>query len=601
NQYTFNYKDIDNLENILLKQLDKDIKKLIISNHTIVDLVQARSNASIDDIVSSKEKRHIYLKQNMNLPRRDINFVGRELEIDFILKTLIDKNECAITGVVGTGGIGKSAITAEITHIIKDSWRGEYGKYLKQPIFEDGILWIKLEREQTIKQVYEEQVIKQLGIKLDINSFESELNTLLFEKKILVVIDSVEQNFIIFFELTDLFRNFALLATSRARLDGIYEFSLNTLNKEDSLELFKKYLGRAIDNEEKKGIENFCIETLGGLPLTIKIVANYMKKTQRTLSEVQMNVNFLELEIQDMWKKEYISTFAVFELSYSNLSKEAQLVFAIASVFSYPFKEKYLLEIVNGHKKRESITNEIDELIQISFIDKDVNEGVYSFHPLLREFALNKLNEFQLNEVILEALKKHYLALSEQKTNLPDIYEELFVIIEDDYRKKNYERFFKIIKNLDWWLVTNGFYSRRESLLKKGYEKAKELQDKDNEYYFLRNYGDALSRRGETKKAKEQFEKVVKFKNAEEDFWLHYRLISEEYTLGSIETSYSKNLQWSRKALQFNKLDYGSFLKTNSWISSDLSKLHLSVKFAQASSFVEKMRSNCFKSLSDFI
>lgn len=154
NQYTHPYRDISDLKNQLLAQLEIDIKKPI---------PKKPSPSLVDELFPEEEKIKIYLKNNGVIPRRDENFVGRELEIQLVLRQLINRRQYGITGVVGNGGVGKSAIANEIIHIIQDSWSGRYSDYLKERVFVDGIMWIKLEHEQSLEQVFEEQIIKQLG------------------------------------------------------------------------------------------------------------------------------------------------------------------------------------------------------------------------------------------------------------------------------------------------------------------------------------------------------------------------------------------------------------------------------------------------------
>lgn len=208
NQYTFDYKDIDDLKNQLLAQLEIDIKKPI-PKEPIFDI--------LGDFFPKEEKIKIYLKDNVIIPRRDENFVGREEEIKLVLKHLVNKRQYSITGVIGNGGVGKSAIANEIIHIIQDSWTGRYSDYLKEKIFVDGIMWIKLEQEQILELVFEEQISKQLGVKLSLRDFDMELHKLLLGRDILIVLDSAEQNQSIFNELMKVFRNYPMLITSRKK------------------------------------------------------------------------------------------------------------------------------------------------------------------------------------------------------------------------------------------------------------------------------------------------------------------------------------------------------------------------------------------------
>lgn len=589
NQYTHSYRDIDDLEKQLLKQLEIDIKKPI---------PKKPIPTILDELLPKEEKIKIYLKENVVIPPRDRNFVSREAEIQLTLKYLINKKQYAITGVIGNGGIGKSAIANEVIHIIQDSWREKWSDYLKEKVFMDGIMWIKLEQEQTLELVFEEQIIKQLGVKLSLKNFDMELHKLLLGKDILIILDSAEQNQPIFNELMKLFKNYPILITSRKKYAGIKMLELDTLDDKESFDLFQNHLDQVIPKEEEESITKFCVETLGGLPLAIKIIANYMKESGRKLSEIKQNL--LSIKIDDPFGEETVSVDSVFELSYSTLTPNAQKVFAMGSVFIYPFKEEYLLEIAKRNEGTSSITQEIDSLMKINLIER--NGDLYSYHPLLREYALKKLYSFAFSEAIFEAYKEHLVYLSANETNLPIIHDELLSVLEDDYRKENYERVFKIIKNLDGWLNTVGFYARREDLLLRGYQKAQTLEDKKNEYYFLKSYADTLDRKGKREEAKIYFQKALEFEEAKEDFWLHYSLATIEYNLKNYQDSYTKNLEFSREALSLDKRDnYGSFLNTNGSIYNAFFKYDFALKYAKAVNFSSQFRSNKFKTLNNLI
>ncbi len=587
NQYTFPYKNIDDLENKLLAQLKIDIEKPIPSPEELP--------IELQNILPKKEEIKIYLKENMQIQRRDINFVGREVEIKYILKILFNKRQCAITGVIGNGGVGKSAIANEIIHIIKDSWRGKYSDYLKEKAFVDGVLWIKLEKEQTLALVYEEQIKKQLGVSFGKDKFENELHKILSDRDILIVLDSAEQNEDIFNELMTTFRSFPILITSRQNHPDVMPIPLDTLDENESFELFQNHLGREISKEEKKSIIGFCIKTLGGLPLAIKIIANYMKIYRRKLDEI--NKDLLDIEMKDNFREETLSINSIFKLSFDKLTPQAQKVFAIGSVFIYPFKEEYLLEVAKA-TDAISIEQELNRLIEINLLDRD-KEGLYSYHPLIREYALKKLYAFEISESIFEAQKEYYASLSANESNLFDIYDELIYILKDDYKKENYQRFFRIVKNLDWWLMGIGFYTRREELVSRGYEKAKELEEKENEYYFLRSYADTLHRKGNNKDSEIYLKKALAFEEAKDDFYLHYSLFAKDYYSGNYKKSYVKNLEFLRKTLIKGQTNL--FFRTNSWICSDFSKLNLSLNYSKIYSFTEDSKSNNFMGLIDLI
>ena len=562
----------------VLKQLKHDIEKLK------RDKEASQDHASISSLI--EEKPTIKLQTNSQLPPRDPNFVGRKNEIEFILASLKDRKHCAI---VGNGGIGKSAITTELLHIIQE-----------QSLYRDGILWIKLEKEQTLDQVVEEQMIEQIGVELNRKKLDRELKKLLFGKNILVIFDSAEQNEVITNQLFRLFKEHTILITSRQQFDDVYTIQLNRLNAEESLKLFEKQLGKEIDAKERGDIEAFCVHQLGGLPLAIKIIANYMRTTRRNLHEIQYSLKILHTPMYDHFRDERVSIHTIFELSYQSLSADEQRIFAMGAIFLHPFREERLLEIIQKFHHKPSIMAEMDALVAISLIERD-REGLYRYHPLVREYALEKLQSLEESKEILEAKKEYLVTLSAKEENLPEIYPELLDVVDEDLQSNNHERAFRVIENLDWWLSKQGVYHRRKELLQKGYQRAKQVQDRIREYIFLRSYADVFNRRGEYQKAKELFNKALAFDQSKEDFGLHYSLHTIEYRLGHHETTYAKNLTYAREALFHDDIQYSGFLRTNGWICNNFLELDKSLIYAKSSVFAKKDRSNNFKALIDLV
>ncbi|RUM46172.1 MAG: hypothetical protein DSY46_00630, partial [Hydrogenimonas sp.] len=349
--------------------------------------------------------------------------------------------------------------------------------------------------------------------------------------------------------------------------------------------------------KERGDIEAFCVDQLGGLPLAIKIIANYMRTTRRKLQEIQHSLEILHTQMYDHFRDERVSIHAIFELSYQSLSPDAQRIFAMGAIFLHPFREERLLEIIQKFHHKPSIMAEMDALVAISLIERD-REGLYRYHPLVREYALEKLQSLEESEEILESKKEYLVTLSAKKESLPEIYPELLEVVDEDLQSNNPERAFQVIENLDWWLSKQGFYYRREELLQKGYQRAKQVEDRTREYIFLRSYADVFNRRGEYQKAKELFDKALSFDQSKEDFWLHYSLHTIEYRLlGNYESAYAKNLVYAREALFHDDIDYGGFLKTNGSIYNDFLELDKSLIYTKSSIFPKQNRSNKFKVL----
>jgi hypothetical protein len=349
----------------------------------------------------------------------------------------------------GGGGIGKSTVAAEIAYQIKESWEGK-----AKPLFKDGILWIKVEKEHTLENILEEIIKPQLGIEIKYKNFETNIKKILDKKDILVVLDSAEQNETLIKELLAIFNKFPILITSRKYIDGIPAIELDNFNREKTIKLFVKHLGGSLKDKELEKIANFCKEKLGGLPLAITIIANYMRKYRRSLDEVLKHNDILNMEYNER------TIFSVIRLSYDELSPLAKKVFAISSIYKFPFQEKHLLEIVKKDDNTiETIFEVMNELVDSSLVEKSKVEDdlyLYNLHPLVREFANKQFGTFKNSNAILEASKEYIVSLADDVNILDIIYKELFAILEDDMpnndKKGNYKRFIEAVAMIDWWL-----------------------------------------------------------------------------------------------------------------------------------------------------
>ncbi|PID47373.1 MAG: hypothetical protein CR967_04875, partial [Proteobacteria bacterium] len=577
NQYIFSFQNIEEAKFQIKKQLEKDLEK-INSNQPILDIKQ-----NIKQFQEKiQEKNKIHLKTNFSIPRRDNKFVGRKETIKDIFKILIDEGKCSLTGIVGTGGLGKTSIAVEICNIIKNTWTNRtHEEYLddiigNKPLFKDGILWIKLEYDHSKEEVIQEQILRQIGIEIPLDRhFERKLNKILLDKDILIVLDSVEQNKEIFdYLLNTLFKDFPLFITSREKINSIKEIKLDTLSENESLQLFNEYSNIEYNEQQLNKIKTFLKNKLGGLPLTIKIIAIHTNDSGENIEEIENNLTKIAVELN---MNEDISTESVFELSFKHLSKKEQEIFMSCSIFNYSFTKDILFDIIKKanirSEKVDTILNELRKKSLLEVKDKSTDDGgnirYYSLHPLLREYASNKLKNKDFSEIIIEAKKEYLSKECINEEFFSSMYEEIFLVLEEDKKSENWERYFKIVKNIDWYLVGLGFFQRRINILKYSMNKAKEQDKEELEYIFMRSFADALNRKGKYEEAKKYMQKLKLFeKYYEEDYWPKYIYNFNLKSLGEYKNAYILNYKDLRELLFANNFDRNktSFLKTNAYI-----------------------------------
>ena len=581
NDNEFLYKEYNNyieIENDILKQLD-----ILEKNDSILTILPA-----------DKYNFNIYLKEQMKIPIRDQMFIGREKEIETILSDLKARKKINLTtSLIAGGGVGKSVLAAEIAYHIIESWNG-CSDYLDAPLFTDGILWIKLDKEHTIQNIIEEFIEPQIGVSLETSNFDNKLNKILHNKDILIVIDSAEQNLYITHILLDLFKFFPILVTSRVPIPNIPDIRIGNFDYNTSIKLFEKHLtDRNFTESEKKEIGDFAFHTLGGLPLAISIVAAFMKVYGRNIKDIMTHNDILSMPY-----KHNVTLKSVFDMSFQMLSPLSQKVFAIASIFKFPFTEERLLHIVKKEdEKINTIYGVMNELVQNNLIEPDVN-NTFSFHPLVREYASNIFESFPNSKDIEEAKKEYLLSLADNPRIIDDIYNELLYIMEQDEKDGNTDRFILGVKKINWWLSDTGFLSIRQKLLHKAIKLSNNEKDK---YDFIKSYGDNFVRQSKNDEAKSYYEKALTFKFCEDDWFLYYSYYHNEFELNNYLLSYKNNLKYARKCLFRDKEIYSSFLKTNSFITKKYLAMNLSRDYAIINAITPDNKSNKYKSLNDLI
>lgn len=430
------------------------------------------------------------LKQLTVIPPRDPNFIGREEIITDIVDKLIHKKSIAITaGLQGMGGIGKSSIIIEICNIFKENWDKtvQYPKYLENilephPYFLDGILWIRFEKEDTISSVWD-KIYRQIGItKYNQKTTEGSLDIcklLLKGKDLLVVLDSAEQNnncFRYFYD--NLFNEFSVLVGSRMRCADISCSDVPIMDKEDAFILFMTYLKRGVKNSEKPLIYTLC-NKVGYHPLAIKVIASRANVALKTLEEVVQefdNKHLESLKLYEHSKKIENDVINCFSLSYDSLTESQRQVFTAAGIFEFSFSKTQLQKILQS--ENISIDEDLDKLVMFNLVNKVIDEnssGVfscYNFHPLLREFALKKLMDFEYADSLW--YRKQTLFQELLNTNQITEYEieEALSTISWCDRHDYKEDCVKLICQITTHLLKAGLWGKEITLLRLGIKKA---------------------------------------------------------------------------------------------------------------------------------
>lgn len=324
-----------------------------------------------------------------NLPTPVTPFIDRPTELRQITEQL-DRVECRLLTIVGTGGIGKTRLALEAAHQLL-------------PDYPQGIYFVScapLDRAQA--------VIRAIANTLNISAkgdspLLDELIHYLRNQEILLILDNFEHlvdGADILSQLLDGTPGLKLLVTSRERLnlqeEWLYQVealscpeSLKDPNalRYPSIKLFVQSVQRVqpdFDAEaEVQPIIQIC-QLVDGMPLAIELAASWARvmTCDQIVDEITQSLDFLSTTLRNIPER-HRSLRAVFDSSWHMLEDEEQRVLRQLSIFRGGF-----------HPDAARKVTAVSLLTLSGLVDKSLLtlvNGRYQIHELLRQYAHRKL------------------------------------------------------------------------------------------------------------------------------------------------------------------------------------------------------------------
>lgn len=275
----------------------------------------------------------------------------------------------------------------------------------------------------------------------DIVGSLEEIALILYEKKVLIVIDNAEQNKNVFEYIFSRLNTFAtILITSRYPTPGISNLIvLKNLGKEDSRKLFLNNLSdsQQLDldcKNNKEYIYKLNYKLLEGHPLSIHLVAHSKKLFKVGIEDFSLR---LKVEMQKEKRKAYKKISALLRVGdiLSDEEKEA-LIRASAN-----FKKNFTLDNVDGFCVHKNIKKSIQGLYSKSIISKDnadkAGEEFKEVQQVFKDYAIEELEKGYVKNI------KNYLEKEiNQNDNLVDFINKNIepFVIREDYKLKNKQK-----------------------------------------------------------------------------------------------------------------------------------------------------------------
>ncbi|WP_425461527.1 tetratricopeptide repeat protein [Hyella patelloides] len=336
-----------------------------------------------------------------NLPNHGAsNFVGRETQLQELDKLLNNNQQVAITAIAGMGGIGKTELALQYALQSQDKYPG-------------GVCWLKAREADIGTQIIELSDIQPPDEFDLVAKVQYCWRNWQDDRKLLIVLDDVLSFKKDYYQdkidpyLPPPQEKFKVLLTSRQRPGtNIKTLDLEVLSPEAALELLTELAGESRINVELQLAKDLC-EWLGYLPLGLELVGRYLDlhptftiaKTLERLEKQKLKAKaLLDPEQADMTGQ--LGVAAAFDLSWSELSAEAQLLGCYLSLFSdEPFAWLWV-EVVycqaEDETEREMEIESLEELRDLELLNLHLlklngEDDNYQLHSLIAQYFRAKL------------------------------------------------------------------------------------------------------------------------------------------------------------------------------------------------------------------
>lgn len=408
---------------------------------------------AVSDSEYGKHTRHVLAsgsnRSSHRIPRATTPFFGREGELQELRETLISTPQCLCT-LCGEGGIGKTRLSMATAKQVA-SFFPDGTRFIRLEFFEassedaplgqkesvlSGVLtqgekpeWIRgtggsLEKKNWLLRT----MMDVLGLQSQTNvTLEEEILNHLEDKEMLLIFDNFEHfvelgSFLV--RILERAKNVAILVTSRrelgceqervVRLKGLQTPSTDTYKQlldSPAVQLFIECANRRGAQIKPRpeivmSLAKVC-RLVEGMPLAIELAAVWSQK--RTLDQLAEGIT---LHLKDFTTQmrgvpdRHRSIAAAFAYSWSLLSEQERDVLVRCGLFQGGFTLDAARHII------ETTQDELERLHHHSLLRKE-EDGRYSFHPLLEQFAHQKRLEFEKSSVHHKA----QLVLTRQRYN----------------------------------------------------------------------------------------------------------------------------------------------------------------------------------------
>ncbi len=481
-------------------------------------------------------------------PQPPADFVGRTQELNTLLDDIDKSGGAAITGLVGLGGVGKTALGLVAVHRLVE-------KYPDAQFFFDlhGTSKKRVKPFEVIKNV-----VQSFYPAADLrNATENELSgayqSILAEKKVILFLDNAHDAS----QIAPLRppASCCMLVTSRWQFSvpGLSLIKLGVLDEQDAIRLLMSLCPR-ISAEEARQIAILC----GYLPIALRLAGSFLQvNIDWSPAEYIIQLSKKNKRIESLQSDEYqVDVRSIFSQSYKCLPGRERYYWNMLAVFPVSFRRDALASIWDLDD--ETAHHLASKYCQYSLMEFDPVTRRYYLHDLLQEFANTKLSKPEKENTYLRYLR-HYRDLwfgaERLFTQGGDDVERGLLLFDADYAhiKNAYQwgienadthpdvsPILKEIPDFVYLARTRLHFNQQVQWFATFFKAAQKLGDRQNQNKSLGNLGAAYDALGEWHKGIDCYEQALEIAREIGDrqrqgFWL-----------GNIGADYGTLGEWSK-------------------------------------------------------
>jgi predicted ATPase/DNA-binding CsgD family transcriptional regulator len=333
--------------------------------------------------------------------------IGREREINALLH-MLRQPDCRLITLVGAGGIGKTRLAQEIALRLA----AESG--------EETIV-VGLQGAADAQQL-PYVLANALGIVLTADEEHTARITRALQSVPVLILDNYDHllpDVELIVGLRSLAPDLRLVVTSRETLklrdEWVYPLDGLAVPPDESIvmagqqysavELFLRFMQPlqrdAISDADLRVIARIC-RTVEGMPLALELASSWTRTLtpEMIAQEIERSLDFLASPLRDFPERHH-SLRAVFDQSWRYLSDQERLIFARLSVLEGAFDRRAAEDVAGAS------LHVLGSLVEKSLLRLNADYR-YGFHPLLRQYAAEKLAADYDAEAVRAAHARHF-------------------------------------------------------------------------------------------------------------------------------------------------------------------------------------------------